>query len=128
MKGVIMLEIQKNTLVKAIKLLNSIGVEYAILAGEEKHGTLEVVDKNIKKHGERNFSHKYGRGTLVTYVKPYIENLKVGEVAVIPIGDYEIDAIAATSATYAHKIFGTGGHTGRKDKENNVYEIMRLEV
>jgi len=122
-----MLEIQKSVLTKAIKLLNSIEVEYAILANGEKHGTLEVVVKK-RREGKRAFSYKYGRGILLNYVKPYIADLKVGEVAYIPAGDYELQAIASTAASYAHGIFGSGGHTGRKDKENNVFEVMRLEV
>jgi hypothetical protein len=122
-----MLEIHRVVLIKAIRLLNSIDVEYAILADKEKHGTLEIAVK--KKHeGKRAFSSKYGRGAVLNYVKPYIENLKVGEAAQIPVGNYELAAIAATCASHAHKLFGTGGFAGRQDKEKNVYEILRLEA
>ena len=122
-----MLEIQKAVLIKAIKLLNSIDVDYAILAGEEKHGTLELAVKKTKK-GKRSFSSKYGRGTILNYIRPYIDNLKVGEVAQIPAGDYELAAVAAICASHSHRLFGTGGFSGRQNKEKNAYEILRLEV
>jgi hypothetical protein len=122
-----MLEIQKVVLIKAIRLLNSIDVEYAILAGGEKHGTLELAVKKTKK-GERSFSSKYGRGTILNYIRPYIDNLKVGEVVQIPTGEYNLEAVAATSASHSHRMFGNGGYTGRADKEKNVYEILRLEA
>jgi hypothetical protein len=122
-----MLEIQKIVLTKAIKLLNSIDVEYAILANGEKYGELEVFEKRGAE-GKRSFASKYGRGAVLNYVRPYIDNLKVGEVAKIPAGDFELKAIAATSASHAHRMFGNGAHAGRMDKENNVFEIMRLEV
>lgn len=123
-----MLEIQRSILIKATKLLNSIGVEYAIVVGDEKYGTLEVVKKKPVKSGERAFSQKYGRGTVLSHVKPYIDNLSVGEVTHIPAGEYELAAVATSAASYAYEIFGKGGHTGRKDKEKNVYEVLRLEV
>lgn len=124
-----MLEIQRSTLNKAIRLLNSIGVEYAILAGEEKLGTLEIANKKQKgKNKSRSYSNKYGRGALREYVKPYIDSLKVGDVACIPIGDFDFTAIATASASYAHQLFGKGGHTGRTDYQKRVFEIMRLEA
>jgi len=126
-RGTDMLEIQKSVLTKAIKLLNSIKVEYAILADGEKYGTLEVAGKK-RTVGKRAFAFKYGRNAVLNYVKPYIDNLEVGEIIQIPLGEYDLDAIAATSASHAHKVFGTGGHTSRKDKKNNTFSIMRLEV
>lgn len=124
-----MLEIQRITLTKAMKLLNSIGAEYAIIVDEEKHGTLEVVtNKQQPKKKSKAFASKYGRNFLRNYVRPYVDRLNVGDVSYIPAGLYELEAVAATAASYAHEIFGKGGHTGRKDKENNIFEIMRLEV
>ncbi len=122
-----MLEIQKVTLRKAINLLNSIGVEYAILANGEKYGSLEIVPQRAPTKGV-SYSKKYGRGVVLNYVKPYIQNLKVGDVAQIPAGDFDLRAVSAIGATLAHDLFGTGGHTSRRDKNNNVVEIMRLEV
>lgn len=124
-----MLEIQRNILSKAIKLLNSIEVEYAIIAGGEKHGTLEIAHKKQKrKKKSKSFSFKYGRGALREYVKPYIQDLKVGEVAYIPVGSFDLTAVATSAASYAHGVFGKGGHTGRTDYQKQVFEIMRLEV
>jgi len=124
-----MLEIQRITLTKAIKLLNSIGVEYAILANEEKHGTLEINNKKRKfKHNSKAYSYKYGKGVLRDYVRSYIQPLKVGEITHIPKGSFDLNAVSSASASYAYEVFGRGGHAGRMDKENQVFEIMRLEV
>jgi len=124
-----MLEIQKNTLTKAIKLLNSIQVEYAIIAGEEKHGTLEILKKKQKsKNKSRSYSLKYGKGALRNHVKPYVEPLKVGDVACIPVGSFDLTAISTAAASYAYQLFGKGGHIGRTDFKNKVFEIMRLEA
>lgn len=122
-----MLEIQRTTLSKAMKLLNSIGAEYAIVVGEETHGTLPVA-KKPKPASKNSVSHKYGRNVVLNYVKPYIDTLKVGDVAQIPVGDFDLASIAATAASHAHRVFGAGGHTGRTDREKNVFELMRLEA
>jgi len=123
-----MLEIQRMTLTKAIKLLNSIGVEYAILAGEEKHGTLEILTKKQKSRRGRSYADKYGRGTLREYVRQYIQPLKVGEITYVPKGNFELNEVSTASASYAHFAFGKGGHTGRQDLEKQAFEIMRLET
>ena len=78
--------------------------------------------------GVYSYSNKYGRGTLREHVKPYIEPLKVGEVAYIPIGDFDLTAVSTASASYAHQLFGKGGHTGRTDYQKRVFELMRLEA
>lgn len=122
-----MLEIQKITLRKAINLLNSIGVQYAIFAENEKYGELEVIPPKPVRKGI-SYSDKYGRGVVREYVRPYIENLKVGDVAQIPAGDFDLAAVAAIGATFAYDLFGAGGHTCRQDKDNNLVEFMRLEV
>jgi hypothetical protein len=46
-----MLEIQRMTLVKAIKLLNSIGVEYAIIDGEgiDEDGGIAMTTGSLKQ-------------------------------------------------------------------------------
>jgi hypothetical protein len=123
-----MLEIQRMTLNKAIKLLNSIGVEYAILAGEEKHGTLEIVKKKTKgRNKSRAYSYKYERGALRDYVRKYIEPLKVGEVTYIPKGNFELNEVSTAAASLAHFVFGKGSHVGRTDNEKQVFEVLRLE-
>jgi len=123
-----MLEIQLLTLAKAIKLLNSIGVEYAILAGEEKHGTLEIITKKQKSRKDRSYAEKYGRGILREYVRQYIKPLKVGEVTYVPKGNFDLNEVSTAAASCAHFEFGKGGHTGRTDHEKQVFEIMRLET
>jgi len=64
----------------------------------------------------------------LNYIRPYIDNLKVGEVAQIPAADYELAAVAAICASHSHRLFGSGGFAGKQNKEKNAYEVLRLEV
>ena len=122
-----MLEIQKATLSKAMKLLNSIGAEYAIVVGEETHGTLELA-KKPRPIGKNSVVKKYGKGTVLNYIKPYIDNLKPGDVAQIPVAEFDMHSIGSTASGHAHRIFGFGNYTGMQNKEKNMYELMRLEA
>ena len=118
----------KNTIVKNLQEANQRAIE-----AEEKltaaRAQLEIAKKKQKsKNKSRSYSSKYGKGALRDHIRPYIEPLKVGDVACIPISSFDLTAIATASASYAHQLFGKGGHIGRTDQKNQVFEIMRLET
>ena len=121
-----MLTVEKQVLQKAIKLLDSIKVPYAIVTTEKTYGELKVETAKKKKRGVNSYAHKYGRGVLRGYVRPYLEKLREGDIAVIPAGDFDLPAIALSASSYAHQIFGKGAWTGAQNTKDNTFEVMRL--
>lgn len=111
--------IKQQTLKRAIAMLNAIGVSYAIVEEDgTRHGELEVVPKQNGR--------KYPRGTLSGIVKPYIENMKVGDVVQIPVGDFEPEEIRSAAVSWSCYHWGNQTITTVVNKENNTIEALRI--
>ena len=111
--------IKQQTLKKAISMLNAIGASYAI------------IDEDGTKHGELNVlrslaPRKYPRGTLSNYVKPYLENMKVGDVVPIPIGEFSMNDIRSAAVSWSCYHWGNGTLTTAIDKEGGKVEALRI--
>jgi len=117
------LGVQKNLLAKAINMLDALGVEYAIITDEGNFGTLEVVTEKQK----RKKSSMYPYGAVREYIRPFLQNLKTGEVAIIPKGDFDLDSVGSNAAAYACTNWGKGTHTAHKNVKDQTFELMRLD-
>ena len=89
----------------AVKLLNAIGVEYAIkdLEGNiHGNGVLETKKKRAP--------HKYPYGSLANHVRPYIDACGVNQTVTIPVGQFDLDHVYGSTSSIASKTWGNGCH------------------
>jgi hypothetical protein len=118
-----MLDIQKQTIAKLVAALNGVNASYKIILPDgTEYGALET--KPVKIKGGR--TQPYERGVLLAYVRPFLANLKPGEVAVIPAGVYDMDYLAPCAYREAFELYGKGGSTGARNDKNGTVEILRL--
>lgn len=103
---------------RAIAMLSTIKASYVI----EHKGT---------RYSEGEVSGVYGArdGKLTAHVTKHIENLKIGEVTVIPLGDWKHSQIQAVALSKAAILWGA--HSGTtcqeiKDGEVTGIQFMRL--
>lgn len=115
-----MLEIERNVLNKALNILNSLKLKYAIVLDDgEKLGTLEIATKANKPHAS---PYKYGE--LRNYVRPILDAMKPGDAIEIPdkgyIKTFLQNAICAyASETWGHSTYST-------TQVANGVQIMRM--
>ena len=103
-----MKEVEKKLLSTAMRMLDSLPVKYAIQSHDgENWGELQVQSLPEKKG--RNKS-QYPHGVLSAHVRKHLENLD-GNVAVIPVGEFNIDSIHSTVCSIAFSKFGAGNYT-----------------
>ena len=114
-------DIKKSTLLRAIAMLEAVGARYEIVDPDGvRHGKLEE-EKTSKR---RPLELPYG--TLTAYVKPFIENMKVGDVQVIDLGSYSGLSIQSVVANWLIKRHGNGCCTTRIDRKKNALEVLRI--
>lgn len=116
-------EIQKKTLFNALKLLDALPVEYIVVRADgefHKRGALSLATAEPKK---RVF--KYPFGEVAKYVDQFLAGIQVGDVAVIPVGPYDLDTIRASATARASKQWGNGSYNSMTNAAGD-YEILRV--
>ncbi len=117
-----MKDIQKRELIRSIKLIQSLGCSYRIIAPDgESFGELQIVEPKVRKsRGPR----KYPYGALIKYAQDHVNlNAEVGEVQEIKCGEFDLESIRATACHLLTKAWGTDSYVtvGHGDR----FEVMR---
>jgi hypothetical protein len=98
--------IQTRVLINAVKLLDAVGFQYAIIDSDgNKTGNLEVVTKPKRRKA------LYPHGAVVKHIKPYIDNIKVNTTVEIPVGKFDLATIYRSVSSNASKSWGTNSHS-----------------
>ena len=112
--------IHKKTLEQAIKMLDAIGVAYAIKDTDgNMHGTLET-----KRSHSRPL--RYAFGSVAKHIHQYLDNLGVGAIAYIPCDGFDHKTISSNAAALMIHKHGKGSYKSAYNKEENVLEIIRF--
>jgi hypothetical protein len=97
--------IQTRTIENVAEILRTLKVSFKIITENgEEYGDLEVVRAKRRARTE-----KYGH--FSKYIQPFIENLQPGEVAQIPIQDYNRSRLGSSCSALACRLWGNGSNT-----------------
>ena len=111
--------IQNVALDRAIKLLEALKLEYAIKNFDGKIlGNLEIKKKEKIP--------KYKRGSASQYVRPFLQNLQIGEIVTVPCGQFDKQTVAQACSSMAYSMWGKGGATQTCRNGNNSIELIRV--
>lgn len=114
-------EIQTKILANAIKLLDAINAQYAIVDPDGKqHGSLELKPKAQKK---KRPTYEYG--AVSAHVKGYLQNAMVNTKIVVPLNNMHKEVIRSAICSYANKLWGNGSYTTHVTKQG--IEFTRLD-
>lgn len=117
-----MLDIQKAAIAKLVAALNGVQAQYKIILPDgTEYGELEVEPVKKKGHG-----YLYKRGETAVHYKPFLENIPVGGVAVIPYDRFDPATLAANCYSYAWTLWGKGNSMGSRNDKTGMVEVMRL--
>jgi len=98
----------RRTVDAAVRLLQISGVQYKIIAPWGEFGEL-VFAKETKPRRKRG-PNKYPNGELRSLYLPFIENLKVGEVAQIPLAGYSAKDLQCHVTSYCAHEWGKSSY------------------
>lgn len=117
---------QRRLLDRTYKLLATMPVQFAIVepdGTQRVQGDWELVRRTNRKRRES----RYPYGAVRKYLRGFLSDLEFGEVVIIPIGEFEIDAIQGGITSYASHIWGPGSVTTAQTEDKNYVEVMRIE-
>jgi hypothetical protein len=142
------MDILTKTAKDAARLCKAIRAQYYIKlpTGEEFSGGLEgfevvkkvdavaVPVKAVKaaaKKAEPKRTRKLRRpfGAITNYFRPFLDGCaNVGDVAVIPGGDFNLVELRSAIAAYCSTKWGNATHTSTMNREKNQIEVLRTAV
>jgi len=118
-----MKEVQKVALEKALRLLDSLKLDYAIIVSDDVtiiKGDIEIGSK--KKTRSATAPH----GTYSSLFKEHgVNEMKVGDVVVVPCG--ELDPIMVKRSSSAHCYNQWGSKSSISSINGDSVEIMRID-
>ena len=117
------MDVKQIALEKVIKMLDNIGVEFAVIDFDgKKHGNLEVAPPKSERTRTK---YDNPHGELTQYVKGYIGEMKPGEVIEVPI-KYGRRRTQSALSGYACRIFGNSNTVTSYNTKKDTLEIMRI--
>lgn len=97
--------------------LENLGCKYMVITeGDE---TLSN-DKGFEYHPPLK------RGTLSTYVESFVQDMKPGDIAHVPYGEFPHKRVSNAVAAAGHKLFGKGNYVTQSRDEH--VELLCLDI
>lgn len=114
------------TIREAIKLLDATHVKYVVvdLEGNEYAKGLEIQQPKSVEPKRKKVAHRE-YGAIAQYYQPYIKTLKVGEVAVIPLGPFKAEKDVLRNAITAWCVANWGKNSYKSCITDNAVEVLR---
>ena len=114
----------------AARLLNAIRAQYIIVlpTGEQIiQGDLKLHVHDAKPAKKPRAQSRHPHGFLNQHILPYLQHMKIGDVAVIPVpSGADMNEIQGSGASIAAKLWGNGSYkTMRNDSTGNL-EVLRM--
>lgn len=113
----IMNDLELKAINKAVQILNNLNCKvFVVLPNGEQIG------EPPQKANKRNLKIPFG--SAIKHFKPYIENLKAGDLAIVPIGDLPASSISSSMSAYMSKTWGNGSYNFQR--VGSEFHILRL--
>ena len=124
------MDIITKTAKDAARLLNAIRAQYIIVlpTGEQIiQGDLKLHVPDAKPQRKVRAQSRHPHGFLNQHILPYLKDMKIGDVAVIPVpSGADMNEIQGSGASIAAKLWGNGSYkTMRNDSTGNL-EVLRM--
>lgn len=128
------MDIIKKTIKDAERLLKAVRANYyielptgeEISCGLDGYEIVPVQEEEKPKAKKRTFRSGLPFGSVAAHYRPYLEKCaNVGDIAEIPVGEFNADHLRAAVCAYCTHFWGKGTYTSVLNKVKNQIEVLR---
>ena len=124
------MDIIQKTARDAARLLNAVRAQYIIVlpTGEQIiQGDLKLHVPDDKPQRKVRSQSRHPHGFLNQHILPFLQHMKVGDVAVVPVPNgANMDEIQGSGASIASKLWGNGSYKTMRNATTGCLEILRM--
>ena len=124
------MDIITKTAKDAARLLDAIRAQYIIVlpTGEQIiKGDLKLHVPEAEPAKKRRQPSRHPYGFLNEHIRPFIQGLDVGDVAVVPVPNgADMDEVQGSAASLSAKLWGNGNYKTMRNPKTGCLEILRL--
>lgn len=114
------MSVKDKALQNVLNILSALKCEYKIITLDgQEHGELVVVPAKSKRGKARRPA-----GTFSNYIRPFLEPMKVGDVAVLPFGQFDGGDLQSNVTSQANHKWGRGSY--KTCITGDAVEILRI--
>jgi hypothetical protein len=114
----------------AARLLNAIRAQYIIVlpTGEQIiEGDLKLHVPDATPQRKVRSQSRHPHGFLNNHILPYLKDMKIGDVAVIPVpSGADMNEIQGSGASIAAKLWGNGNYKTMRNATTGNLEVLRM--
>jgi len=114
----------------AARLLNAIRAQYIIVlpTGEQIiQGDLKLHVPDATPPKKPRAQSRHPHGFLNSHILPYLKDMKVGDVATVPVpSGADMDEIQGSSASISAKLWGNGNYKTMRNYNTGNLEVLRM--
>ena len=124
------MDIITKTAKDAARLLNAIRAQYIIVlpTGEQIiQGDLKLHVPDATPQRKARTPSRHPHGFLNNHILPFLQHMKVGDVAVVPVPNgADMNEIQGSGASIAAKLWGNGSYKTMRNDKTGCLEILRM--
>ena len=115
------MSVKQHALEKALQILRALKCQYKVITIDgQEYGDLVVVATNRQRN-----KPLLPIGTYSNYIRPHLEKLKVGDVAVVPFGNFTGGELQSNIGARAIHMWGKGSYKSCINGE--AVEVLRIK-
>jgi hypothetical protein len=115
--------IEQAVLARALRMLDSLGAQYAVVYDGQTHGTLELAPPPEERNKRRE---RYPRGLTRAHYMPYLNTLVPGETISIPCGDFDVRVLQGNISAACYSKWGIGSVILRRAPDATGLNVYRI--
>ena len=120
-------QVVTKSILQAQNLLRASGCSFKIIdpADNEILHDPESKLNPVKRAGRKRMSNA-PYGELAAYYRPFVSNVKVGDVVQIPVKGYVAESLRSSLCARLSTEWGKGSYTCSANKKTNTVEVLRI--
>lgn len=115
--------LQQIALSRALRTLDAISAQYAVIYNDETYGALKLAPLPRKRKDGRT---PYPRGTTRAHYWPYVEHLQPGDEAKIPYAGFDSAVLSSNICAACNHLWGPQSYISQRDETAETINLLRI--
>jgi hypothetical protein len=115
--------VQQIAFARALKTLDAIGAQYAVIYNDETYGALKLAPPGRER---KDGLPQYKYGETYAYYWPIMQHMQPGDVVKVPFGPFHPTVLSSNISAHCSRTWGSGNYVTKRDMDAQNVDILRI--